>query len=100
VNEVRWTGQAVGDVQAIRRYIARDSPRYGRLVAKRRFEAASRLEAFPHSGRIVPELNRDEIREIIVGEYRIVYRLESEAVTLLTIFRSSRLFPTNLPGLE
>lgn len=100
MNEVRWTGQAVGDLQAIRRYIARDSPQYGRLVAERLFEATSRLEAFPRSGRIVPELDQDDVREIIVGEYRIVYRLESDAVTLLTIFRSSRLFPTNLPGLE
>ncbi len=100
MNEVRWTEQAVGDLQAIRQYIERDSPRYGRLVAERLFEATSRLEAFPHSGRIVPELGRDDVREISVGEYRIVYRLESDAVTLLTVFRSSRLFPTTLPGLE
>ena len=43
---------------------------------------------------------REEVREIIVGEYRIVYRVESDAVLLLTIFRSSRLFPTSLSGLE
>ncbi|MGH9341169.1 MAG: type II toxin-antitoxin system RelE/ParE family toxin [Acidobacteriota bacterium] len=48
---VRWTEQAVGDLQSIRQYIERDSPRYGRLVAERLFEATSRLEAFPHSGR-------------------------------------------------
>jgi toxin ParE1/3/4 len=100
VNEVRWTEQAVGDLEAIRRYIERDSPQYGHLVAERLFNATSRLEAFPRSGRIVPELGREEVREIIVGEYRIVYRVESDAVILITIFRSSRLFPTSLSGLE
>jgi len=44
----------------------------------------------------VPELGRDQIRELIVGDYRIVYRTESDAAVLLTIFRSSRLFPIHL----
>jgi toxin ParE1/3/4 len=96
---VRWTEQAVGDLQAIREFIERDSPRYGRLVAERLFEATQRIEAFPMSGRIVPELGRADVREIIVGEYRIVYRLKSEAAILLTLFRSSQLFPTSLEGI-
>ena len=91
--EVRWTEQAVADLQAIREFITRDSPRYGRLVAERLFTATERLETFPLSGRIVPELGRDDVREIIVGEYRLVYRVSAEAAIMLTIFRSSRLFP-------
>lgn len=63
-------------------------------------DATSRLEVFPRSGRIVPELDREDVREIVIGEYRIVYRVGTDSVTLLTIFRSSRLFPTNLSGLE
>jgi len=96
VTVVRWTYQAVEDLRAIREFIERDSPRYGRLIAERLFEATSRLEIFPHSGRVVPELGRDQIRELIVGDYRIVYRTESDAAVLLTIFRSSRLFPMHL----
>jgi len=99
VTSVRWTEQAVGDLQAIREFIERDSPRYGLLVAERLFDATQRLEAFPFSGRAVPELNRDDVRELIVGEYRIVYRLRDETAILLTVFRSSRLFPTSLSGL-
>lgn len=94
MTEIRWTEQAVQDLRAIREFIERDSPRYGRLVAERLFEATARLEAFPDSGRTVGELGREDIREIIQGEYRIVYRREDQVVTLLTIFRSSRLFPT------
>ncbi|MFC1660192.1 type II toxin-antitoxin system RelE/ParE family toxin [Gemmatimonadota bacterium] len=81
----------------MREFIERDSPRYGRLVAERLFDATERLETFPLSGRVVPELGREDIREIIVGEYRIVYRVLPEMVVLLTVFRSSRLFPTRLP---
>lgn len=96
---VRWTGQAADDLKAIREFIERDSPRYGRLVAERIFEATQRLEVFPLSGRIAPELGRDDVREIILGEYRIVYRVKGETVLLVTVFRSSRLFPPALSGL-
>jgi addiction module RelE/StbE family toxin len=96
---VRWTEQAVGDIQAIREFIERDSPKYGRLVAERLLGATERLEAFPLSGRLVPELGRDDIREIIAGEYRIVYRATPKVVILLTVFRSSRLFPGILQDL-
>jgi addiction module RelE/StbE family toxin len=99
VTVVRWTDQAADDLRAIREFIERDSPRYGRLVAERLFDATQRLEAFPLSGRVVPELGRDHVREIIVGEYRIVYRLEGETAVLITVFRSSRLFPATLSGL-
>jgi addiction module RelE/StbE family toxin len=93
VTVVRWTPQAVEDLRSIRLFIERDSPRYGRLVAERLFEATLRIERFPRSGRIVPEVGREEYRELIVGEYRIVYRLDGDAAVLLTVFRSSRLFP-------
>ena len=60
---------------------------------QRLFEATERLEAFPRSGRVVPELRREEMREIVLGDYRIVYRLDSETPSILTVFRSSRLLP-------
>jgi addiction module RelE/StbE family toxin len=93
---VRWTSQAVDDLASIRAFIERDSPRYGRLVVQRLLEATGRLEAFPHSGRVVPELQRDEMREIVLGDYRIVYRLETETPVILTVFRSSRLLPRGI----
>jgi addiction module RelE/StbE family toxin len=98
VSSVRWTDQAVEDLREIRKYIERDSPRYGRLVAERLYETTLRLESFPRSGRVVPDLNLEHVRELIVGEYRVVYRIDSDAVFILTVFRSSRLFPTGLGG--
>ena len=93
---VRWTLQAAEDLRSIRLFIERDSPRYARLVVEHLYESVSRLEAFPRSGRIVPELNQPEMRELIVGEHRIVYRVEQEAVVIITVFRSSRLFPDSI----
>ena len=90
---LRWTEQAVEDLSSVRRFIERDSPRYGRLVAERLFEATERIAIFPRAGRVVPEIGRDSVRELIVGEYRIVYRVDEEVAVILAIFRSSRLFP-------
>jgi hypothetical protein len=45
---------------------------------------------------VVPEVGRHDLRELIVGDYRIVYRLEAGVAVLLTVFRGSRLLPIDL----
>ena len=89
--KLRWTTQAVEDVEAIRKFIANDSDAYADLVVARLLEAVERLEHFPRSGRIVPELADPQLREVIESPYRIVYRLLDESVEILTVFRASRL---------
>lgn len=54
-------------------------------------EAVDRLVDFPKSGRIVPELSNSAVREVILGNYRIVYRLAGQSVHVLTIFHGARL---------
>jgi len=76
VTALRWTEQAVEDIRAIREFIERDSPRYGHLVAERLVESMSQIAHFPKAGRVVPEIGREGVREIIVGEYRIVIALK------------------------
>ena len=87
-----WTSQAIEDVEAIRTYIARDSPHYAALVAGQIVAAVDRLEDFPLSGRVVPELQDEGIREVIIGTYRVVYRVTAEQVQILTVFHASRQF--------
>jgi toxin ParE1/3/4 len=70
-----WTTPALTDAEAIRDYIARDSPRYAADLMARIVGAVERLAQFPESGRKVPELDRPDVRELIVGNYRVVYRL-------------------------
>lgn len=93
MTRIRWTAEAVDDLQAIRDFIAHDSPHYAAFTVEEILSAVERLERFPASGRVVPELGLGEVREVVKPPYRIVYRLRNEAVDVLTVFRSSRAFP-------
>ncbi len=73
---INWSDQALDDLDAICDFIARDVPRYAQVFANRVFESVERLVLFPQSGRIVPELQLEMIREIIFGNYRIVYMIK------------------------
>ena len=88
-----WSPQSLRDLEGIRAYIAQDSPRYADLVVQRVVAGVERLEAFPESGRLVPEFDRPEIREVIVKPYRVVYRYRGEIVEIVTVLRSSRQIP-------
>ena len=87
-----WTPQALADVEAIRDYIRRDSPRYAEMAVARIILAVERLEQFPESGRVVPEVEQGNLREVILGSYRIVYRLIEGIAQVVTVHHSSRLF--------
>jgi plasmid stabilization system protein ParE len=80
-------------LQAIHDFIARDSERYAAAEARRILVAVDQIALFPKSGRVVPEHVRDELRELVLPPYRIVYRLRSEAAVILTVFRANRLLP-------
>ena len=88
-----WTETAKQDLQAIRRYIAADNPTVaGRWVERLRERARNALHA-PLAGRKVPEFLRDDIRELIEGNYRIVYQVFAERLVILTVFEGHQLFP-------
>lgn len=95
MTEVRWTTQAADDLEAIYDFIARDSPQYAQLIIEGILAAVDSLEQFPLLGRAVPERQRGELRELIKPPYRIVYKV-GEVIHILTIFRSSRSFPTSV----
>ena len=95
--EVRWTPQASEDLDSIAEFIAKDSPQYACLFVTDVFQAVERLSEFPQSGRIVPELNDPIVREIILGNYRLVYRFKSKLIEMLTVYHGARLLdPTTL----
>ncbi len=89
--EVRWTLQAVKGIESIAEFIAEDSSHYARLFVIDVLEAVDRLVDFPKSGRVVPEVNDPDIREIILGNYRIAYRLKGESAEILTVYHGARL---------
>ena len=93
--EVRWTPQALDDLEAICLFIARDAPPVAAVFAQRAFDATDRLAEFPESGRIVPEMNDPIFREIIFGNYRLIYRLRSGDVEILTAHHAARRIRTD-----
>jgi plasmid stabilization system protein ParE len=95
VTTIRWSPQAADDLEAVRNFIARDSAHYAKLVVQRIVAAIEVLATSPEMGRVVPELRNPEVREIIVGAYRIVYRYQRGMVEISTIFHGSRLFRAN-----
>lgn len=89
--EVRWTDQSLMDIENIAGFIAKDSERYAAIQVERFFEETEILTSFPYAGRIVPEIKNQYIREIIFGNYRIIYKIvSSDKIDILTIHHSSR----------
>lgn len=87
---ILWTVGARNDLRDVLNYIAADSPTYAALTADRILDGVERLRRYPKLGRVVPELEREAIREIIVGNYRVVYHLRRQRISVLAIVHGSR----------
>jgi toxin ParE1/3/4 len=90
---IRWTSRARTDLEAIGEYIARDDAEAAATWVARLMATVERLATLPFRGRCVPELARDDVREVLVRSYRIVYLVTSSSIDVLTIFEGHRLFP-------
>jgi len=98
--KVKWTDFALENLIAIGDYIERDSYFYAQRTVNYLFNSVDILEQHPLAGRIVPEFNNKNIRELIRGSYRIVYKLVSEIdIDIITVHHSARLLK-NLPEEE
>jgi toxin ParE1/3/4 len=94
--EIKWTLNALQDIESIAEFIAQDSERFASIQIDKFFIRSQILEQFPLAGKIVPELGDDNIRELIEGNYRIIYRVVSESrVDILTIHQSYQLLSNN-----
>lgn len=91
--KIVWTEQSAFDLKNIFDYISKDSKRYAEEQIRRIKSKTTILKTQPESGRIVPELGVLQIRELIEGNYRIIYRILSyELIEILTIHHTSRDF--------
>lgn len=89
--QINWTKLALSDLQEIHDYIARDSKKYAKLQVIRIKSQTTVLKQQTSLGRVVPEIGEESIRELIFGNYRIIYRLVSqERIDILTIHHSAR----------
>jgi len=96
--QVVWTDPALERVDEIAVYIAQDDPDAADHWTIELFDAVERLVDFPESGRMVPELGVREVRELIIGAYRVFYRVGS-AVEVLSVRHGSQLLrPDEVSG--
>lgn len=91
--KIRWTERALEDLTSIGRYIGRHDREAARRLVSRLRLSVRRLKDYPYSGRVVPEFEREELREVLEGSYRVVYQVDEEGILIVSVFESHRLFP-------
>lgn len=88
---VRWTERASADLISIGDYIAADNAAAARSWVQRLRVRASKASKARRGGRIVPEVGREDVREVFLRTYRIVYRVVDDGIVVLTVFEGHRL---------
>ncbi len=83
--KIIWSPLALERVNEIADYIVQENVEAAERTVIELFGAVERLEKFPESGRLVPEINRPNIREIVHRKYRILYRVEAKQIAILTV---------------
>jgi len=91
--KLRWTKRSQGDLIEIGRYIARDKKAAARRWLERLRRSARAAAKQPRAGRVVPEVGREDVREVLVGNYRIVYEIQRTEIRILTVFEGHHRFP-------
>jgi addiction module RelE/StbE family toxin len=88
--EVIWSPSSLRDVDDIAEFISKDSPEQAAIFIERLIEKTDRLAEYPLSGRIIPEIGKENTREIIYGSYRIMYLIEDKEVWITGIIHGAR----------
>jgi plasmid stabilization system protein ParE len=91
--KIFWSPLAVERLEDIFEYISKDDSSAASKMIGRIFKRIETLSKFPERGRKVPEANREKIREVFEGEYRIIYRVESKKIYVLSIRNFRQLVP-------
>lgn len=88
--QIVWTERARQDLKEIVEYISRDSKAYAQSFALQIHDKVERLDAFPESGPVIPEDRSGLIRQVMAGNYRVLYHTSKTEVFILTIVHGAR----------
>lgn len=91
--KIVWSPLAVERASEIVDYIVQDKPPAAEKWIQTVFSKADQLRLNPEIGRIVPEINDRLFREIIYGNYRIIYHIETKQISILTIRYGKQILP-------
>ena len=90
-HSVVWSPRAVDDVESIAAYIAQDSEAYAASVVRLILVKARNLSEFPFIGRVVPEFDSENIREVFAYSYRIIYEVAGDEITIAAVIHGRRM---------
>lgn len=90
---VIWSPLAIDRASEIAEYIAQDKSTAARNWINTVFSKVEQLGSSPEIGRIVPEINESQFRELIYGNYRISYRIETKQISILTVRHGRQVLP-------
>lgn len=88
--KVIWTEFALEDLRSIHTYISQDSKLYADRFIEKIILRVEQLETYPQSGRIVSEFQIDTLRELIEGNYRIIYNINSDSIGVVRVHHSAQ----------
>ena len=83
-----WSDSAIDDLRRIGEFYEGNSPAYASSIVTALYDAASRLRRYPRSGRRVPEVDEDPVREILTNGFRIIYELTRDEVRVVAVLHS------------
>jgi toxin ParE1/3/4 len=87
---VHWTDTAQRHLDAIHCYIAQDSSAYAKRMVDRLTRRSQQIGEFPLSGRMVPEYEMPQIREVVEGAYRIIYHIKPDQIDVLAVIHGAQ----------
>ena len=83
--KVFWTNKAIEQLKAVHNYHAQISPEYANRLVDLITKRSEQIGNFPNSGRMLPEINLEQIREIIEANYRIIYYVGVDRIDVLAV---------------
>jgi toxin ParE1/3/4 len=95
--QVSWSPSSLLDLDSIADFIGRDSAHFASLFVQSIVAKVEKLSEFPLSGRVVPEYGREDLREFIFENYRIVYRVRGDLIEVAAVIHGARQLPQALP---
>ena len=93
--KIFWSPLSLERTAEIAEYISLDNPSAAERWVENIFNRVKVLQSSPKAGRKVPEVEREEIRELIYGNYRIIYRVEKSKISILTLRHGKQILPTD-----
>jgi plasmid stabilization system protein ParE len=91
--KIIWSPLAIERASEIAEYIAQDKPSAAENWIDTIFSKIDKLKSSPEIGRIVPEIKNNQFRELIYGNYRIIYRIEKTQISILAIRHGMQILP-------